>query len=81
MADADEGRAPDEGGRRPQQAATTPPSTMFQCMQAAMQCPPTKAGGRRRTGRPGKQHPWSAWGGLPHIRRGARDGILLRRTS
>ena len=44
VADADEGRLPDEGGRRPQQAATTPPLTMFQCMQAAMQCPPTKAG-------------------------------------
>merc|ERR1719180_532882 len=46
-------RGPDEGGRRPRQAATTPPSTMSQCMQAAMQCPPTK-GGRPTTRWP----PW-----------------------
>merc|ERR1719507_867081 len=39
-----------------------------------------RRGSRRRTGRPGKQHPWSAWGGLPHIRRGARDGTLLNQN-
>ena len=43
MADADEeGR--EEAGKRPRPAATTPPLKTFPCTQAAMQCPPTKAG-------------------------------------